>query len=142
MASGGYAKGIEQAWAGSLDFDADTIKVMYAKTGFTLDKDGHNFLSDVQTHRYVGTTDQTLGSKTNTIDTVNNRVELGGGSVVQAVTKNASDLIIFFVGYKDTGVATTSPLIWADDTANVDPNGNNVTYTPNAEGVLQFDYGA
>ena len=143
MASGAYAKGIEQHLAGSLDWDADTIKVMAAKTGATLNKDGHNFLSDVNANRYVGTTDQTAGSKTNTIDTSNDRVELNFGQVTfAAVALDGSNNVIAFITYKDTGSAATSPLIAFDDTADIIPNGTDINYTPNPEGLVQYSYGA
>ena len=143
MASGAYSKGIEQFLAGSLDWDADTIKVMAVKTGYTLNKETHEFLDDVSASRYTGTTDQTLGSKTNTIDTGNNRVELGGGAVTfSSLAISGSDDVIGFIIYKDTGVASTSPLIAFDDPTDVTPNGGDVTYTPNSEGIVQFDYGA
>ena len=74
MASGAYAQGITAALAGDLDWDGDTIKVLAVSTGYTLDKETHQHLDDVSSNRYSGTTDQTLGSKSNTVDTANNRV--------------------------------------------------------------------
>lgn len=143
MASGAYAKGIEQFLAGALDWDAQTINVMAVKTGYSLDKEAHEFYDDVSASKYVGTTDQALGSKTNTIDTTNNRVEIGGGSVTYtSVALDGANAVIAFLVYRDTGTPGTSPLIAYDDTADITPNGGNITYTPNAEGILQFSYGA
>lgn len=144
MASGAYSKGIEQALAGNIDWDANTIKVMAVKTGYSLDKESHSFLSDVSASRYTGTTDQTLSNKTNTIDTTNNRVEIGDsvGVTYSAVSLDGSNNVIGFIIYKDTGVASTSPLLAYDDTADVIPNGGDISYVPNAEGIVQFSYGA
>lgn len=143
MASGAFAQGLSDFAAGSIDWDADTIKGLLAQAGYTLNKETQSHLDDVASNRYNGTTDQTLGSKTNTIDTVNNRVELSGGSLTfPSVTIDGSDDAIGIIVYKDTGVASTSPLIVFDDSSDATPDGNNIVYTPNAEGILQLDYGA
>lgn len=143
MASGAYAFGMSEFLAGNIDWDANTIKVMAVKTGYTQDKEAHQFLSNVSSSRYVGTTDQTLGSKTNVIDSTNNRVEISGGSVTYtAVALDGSNNVIGFIIYKDTGTPGTSALLAFDDTADIIPNGGNITYTPNVEGIIQYSYGA
>ena len=59
MASGAYARGLEQFAAGGIDWDADLIKVMSMKTGYSLNKETHEYADDVSASRYVGTTDKT-----------------------------------------------------------------------------------
>lgn len=144
MASGAYGKGVEQFLAGNLDWDAGVIAVMAVSTGFTLDKDNDQYLSDVSAHRYSGAADQKPSTPTNTIDTVNNRVEIGyEQQTYSALSQDGSSLVGGFVTWMSAGTGSTqSPLIAFDDTANVTPNGTDVSYTPNTEGLVQFDYGA
>lgn len=142
MASAVYAQGIADAMASH--WTTPTIKGMLAKTGYSVDKETHQHLDDVVASRYGGSTDQTLGSKTITVDTVNNRVELGssGTLVWSALDVSGSDAGIAVILYVDTGDPATSVLMAMDDTNDVTPNSTDVTYTPNAEGIVQIDYGA
>lgn len=142
MASGAFAQGLLQFVRGQIAWQSDTIKAMLVKTGYTLNKNTQQFLSDVEASRYGGATDQTLGSKTEVIDTINNRVEISSGPTTwAALAQSASDDAIGVIGYKDTGTPSSSPLINFDDTNDVTPNGGDVVYTPNSEGILQLSYG-
>ena len=77
-------------------------------TSYTPDIDTENFYSDVSGSVASGASTETLASKTVTIDTTNDRVEFDAADPSQGpvtVTTNK------FVVWKDTGVASTSPLI-------------------------------
>jgi hypothetical protein len=142
MASLVYTKGLEQMASGTFDWVNDTIKVMAVKTGHVPNAETHEDLADVSADRYVGTTDQTLSNKTVTEDDANNRVELGDtvGVTYASLAQDASNLIIGYIIYYDSTVAATSWLIAYDDANDITPDGNNVNYVPNAQGILQFGY--
>ena len=90
----------------------------------------HEFYSSVSS-AVVGTP-QTLGSKTTT-DGVFDAADV----TFSSVTGNSVEA---FVIYKDTGTASTSPLIAFIDTVAsglpVTPNGGNITITFNASGIF------
>ena len=142
MASLVFTKGLLEMASGTFDWVNDTIKVMAAKTGFTPDAETMQDLDDVSASRYVGTTDQTLSNKTAVEDDANNRVELGDsvGVTYASLAQDAANLIIGYVIYYDSTVTATSWLIAYDDANDITPDGNNVNYVPNAEGILQFGY--
>ena len=143
MVSGAYAQAIEEHLDGNFTWLSSTVKVMAVATGFTLLKDGNDHLDEVQASRYLGTTDQVAGGKTQTRDSVNNRVEQSFGQVTfTTVALDAAKDVIGYVAYYDSGSAATSPLICFDDATDVTPNGGDVLYTPNPEGVVQYIYGA
>jgi len=142
MASLVFTKGLLEMAQGVWDWQNDTIKVMAMKTGYTPDAEADEYADDVSADRYVGTTDQVLGNKTEVEDDSNDRVELGDsvGVTYASLAQDAANLIIGYVIYHDTGTPATSPLIAFDDANDITPDGNNVNYVPNAEGILQFGY--
>jgi len=144
MASGVYAKGLEQILNGDLDWGTTTVKVMAVKTGYTLDKEAHEFLDDVSASRYTDVTDVELAGESVGRDTVNNWVELNATTTTfPSVALSGADDIIGFIIYIEVGAESADILLFYDDIAvDVTPDGNNVNYNPNASGIAYFTYGA
>lgn len=114
------------------DIPVDTIKC--ALVDLTADytySAAHQDKNDVTS--YAGTTDQTLGAKTVTSGTFDNTADLTYTAVTQSTTKTVGAL----VHYKDSGVATTSPLMcYHDGFTAITPNGGDITVAYNASGIF------
>lgn len=125
MANALYDKGREAFLSGDISWDADTIKAVLTRD--TPDTVNDQFLSDLATT--VST------SPTFTSPTVTNGVADAADITFTAVAAGAS--ISYLVIYKDTGLASSSPLIAAIDTATnlpVIPNGSDI--------LVEWDSGA
>src|SRR4051812_8220319 len=133
MANVVYNKGKEGVLNGSIDWLVDTIKLMAVTSTYTPNADD-SFIdaggaSDPVDARASGTTDQTVGTKSVVKDNANDFAFMKGASVTFAAV-SAGSAIVGFVLYKDTGTPTTSPLLAYYDTADVTPNGGDITFTP------------
>ena len=106
MANKFYPKGAEKIMRAAINFDSDTIKAVIVSDAYTFST-AHEFLSDLGTR--VGT-DQTLTNKSVT-GGVLDADDLDFGTLAPGNTVKA------IVIYKDTGNATTSPLLFYIDTA-------------------------
>lgn len=97
--------------AASLDWDTDTIKVMLTTSTYVPDQDAHDYKNDV-TNEITGTGytagGVTLTGKSVTYDAATNKVRL---IAADAQWTSATFTARYAVYYKDTGTATTSPLI-------------------------------
>ena len=98
-----------------VDWTGDTIKVALCTSSYTPDQDTHEFFSDV-TNQVTGTGysagGATLGSKSVNYDSASNTTSLRAG---QSSWANATFTARYAVIYKDTGSASTSPLLgWVD----------------------------
>jgi len=124
-----YDKGREGFLDGSIDWDTDSIKIVFVDAAdYTRDLAAHDFLDDVGAPSRVATSGN-LASKTVTAGVAD-----AADITVTAVT---GDQFEYIIGYKDTGVAGTSRLIFCIDTATglpLTPNGGDVT--------VQWDSGA
>lgn len=129
MANALYDFGREGFLDGSIDWDTDTIKVVlidaadYAKNLAT-----HDNLDDIPGAARVATSGA-LGSKTKTAGVAD-----AADVTLSAVTGDQAEQI---GGFKDSGVESSSRLIFNIDTATnlpVTPNGGDV--------VIQWDAGA
>lgn len=116
----------------SIDLDTDTIKArLYSSSDYTVNLGTHDFINDVTA--YSGTTDQTLSNKTTTSGTFDNTADLTFSSVAIDGTKDATGVVL----YKDTGTASTSPVICNLEFATaVTPNGGDITVAFNASGCF------
>ena len=124
MASGLYDAGREAFLTGSIDVSTDTIKVSLIDTGtYTVDLATHDFYNDLSGE--VGTA-VTLGSKTTTAGVFD-----AADATFSSVSGNTVEAVVI---WKDTGVASTSPLIAYVDGLSVTPNGGDIT--------IQWDSGA
>lgn len=111
-----------------IDLDTDTIKVALLNATDEPYTSTDQYKSSVTS--YTGTTDQTLTSKT-----VTDGVFDAADAQFTAVAIDGAKVVNALVIYKDTGTATTSPLIaYIDGFSAVTPNGGNIT--------IQWDGGA
>ena len=128
MANALYAKGKEKFLSGSIDLTTDTIKVVLVDAGvYTVNLSTDEFFNDIAS--VIATA--TLGTKT-----VTNGVFDAADATFSTVSGAQSEILVI---YKDTGVASTSPLIAYFDTATglpVTPNGGDITITWNASGIF------
>lgn len=135
MASNRYLKGEEQRGLGNINFESDTFKLAPMATTHTFDFTNDNFWSDVSAEIASGASAITLTSVTFNIDTGNARVEFDCADVSEATQTFTSDK---FIIYKDTGVASTSPLIFGIEHTEVSPLAGTYGITIPAEGLVQY----
>ena len=137
MADGLYLKGIEQMGLGNVNMESDTIKLAPMATSYTPNYTTESFWSDVSASLASGATAVTLASKTFDIDTGNSRVEFDAADVSESSQTFSTDK---FVIYKDTGVASTSPLICciAFSEGTLSPVAGTFAITVNAEGFFSI----
>ena len=128
MANALFDKGREAFLTGTINWEADNIKVALVR-GYTVNLATHEYLSDVTGGGgTIVATSGNLASKTATAGVAN----------MAAFTWTAVGLTTscaYIIVYKDTGVAGTSRLIAYIDTASglpVTPNGGDITFTPDA----------
>lgn len=130
-----YLKGLEQAFLGNINCESDTIKLKYMQTSYTPDVTTENWLSDVSASEASGAPTETLANVDIRIDTANSRVEFDCDDVSEAsITCTTNKFII----YKDTGTASTSPLIACIDIAEgtLSPISGTLALSFNAEGLF------
>lgn len=133
-----YLKGVEQAFLGNIDMENDTIKLKYMDTSYTPDVTTEDFLSDVSASEASGAPTETLANVDIRIDTGNTRVEMDADDVTESgITTSTNKFII----YKDTGVASTSPLIACLDIAEgtLAPVSGTLAVTFNSEGLFAIN---
>jgi hypothetical protein len=122
MASAHYNLTLKLFLEGSINMTTDTIKVRLVRTSAYTFSQAHDYANDLPA---AIVTDVTLGSKSTN----------GGGSdpgcfdaadaVFASVPSGAA--IDALVIYKDTGTASTSPVIAYIDGFSVTPNGGDIT---------------
>lgn len=132
MANALYAKFKEALLGGGLNLPSDSIKVVGVTASYTPNMATDQYLTALGANT-VGTA-QTLTSKTvtgGTFDCANPVFPaVASGPAMQAL-----------VYYKDTGTASTSPLIAYVDTGTnlpITPNGGDIDVTINASGVFSL----
>ena len=130
-----YLKGIEQAFLGTINMETDTIKLDYMEPTYTPNAGTDAFLSDVSASIAAGAPTETLTNVDVRIDTGNSRVEIDADDVTEASVTTSTDK---FIIYKDTGVASTSPLIACIGITEgtVSPINGQLSISFNAEGVF------
>lgn len=123
MANALYAKGKEKILSGSINFSSDTIKAALLSSAYTANLSTDEFWSGISAN--LLNTAQTLGSKGVTAGVFD-----AADVTFTAVTSGATAKAI--VIYKDTGTASTSPLLAYIDTITGFPlatNGGDITIT-------------
>lgn len=122
-----------------IDLLNDTIKVAFMDPAYAPDVDAEHYYSDISASVASGSTDQTLASKTVTVDDTNNRAEFDAAdlSIASETILGGTDMLVV---YKDTGVAATSPLICYIDIAEgtLTPIDGTLAIAWNAEGIFAF----
>lgn len=140
-----YGKALQYAFDGTTngqaDWDTDTIKVSLHTSTYTPDEDAHDFYNDVSNEvssaNYTAG-GATLGTKTVTLDTTNNRLELDAADTSWS---NVSFTARYAVIYKSTGTASTSVLLgYVDFGGDETVSSGTFTITWDAEGILQISY--
>jgi hypothetical protein len=95
-----------------IDWVTDTIKVMLLTASYTFDQDAHDFVNDANAFEITGTgytaTGLALGTKSVVYNGASNTVRL---IAANSVWTGASFTARYGVIYKDTGTASTSPLM-------------------------------
>jgi len=128
MANALYTKGKEGLLNASFDLDGDTIKLAIVSSTYTPNLATHDFWDDVNANT-IGVP-QTMSGITITNGVFNSSsvtfTAVAGGSTVR-----------YFVIYKDTGSAATSPLLVLIDTTTgvslpFSTNGGDITFTPDS----------
>lgn len=137
MADGLYTRGLQQFATSNIDWENDTIKVIFLSTSHTFDFTGDNYLSDISGDRASGTTDLTLSNASANIDTGNTRVEFDADNPSDSNITASTDK---FALYKDTGNASTSPLICGIEftEGTLSPVDGTLQITVNAEGFFSI----
>lgn len=121
------------------DWDTDTIKVAILTSAYTPDQDAHDFWNDVSANE-ASASGYTAGgaaltTKTVTYDTATNQIRLDADDV----TWTSAVVGRYLVVYKDTGTASTSPLLGYYDNAGADfGGGSSLTVTWDSTGVLRI----
>ena len=133
MANDLYDKYREKALTGEVDWLDDDIKVALVDAAdYTVDLENDEFLDDIDGSAIVATSGN-LASKTAT----------GGVADAADVTFSSvsGDVSEALVIYKDSGTASTSPLIAYIDTATglaVTPNGGDITVIWPSGGIFNL----
>lgn len=115
MANTTYPKGGEKILGSAIDFISDTIKVALVSSGYTFSS-SHEFVSDLGATRIA--TDKELLNKS-VAGGVLDGDDLSYGAIAPGSTIKA------MVIYKDTGNASTSPLLFYFDTVTGLPASTN-----------------
>lgn len=133
MANQLYVWGKQQCLEGSIAWLTDTVKMVIVDTAeYTVNIATHQWLSDVPVAARVATSPALTGKSTT------GGVAGAANPTFTAVTGPVSEAIII---YKDTGSASTSPLIAYMDTQigiPVVPNGGDVYVVIGAGGLFKL----
>lgn len=122
---------------GGVDWASDTIKIALVTSSYTPNQDSHDFFDDV-TNEVTGTGytagGATLGSKTKTQDNATDRIVFDAADAAWTTSTITARAAVI---YKDTGTASTSPLIgYIDFGSNITSTGATFTVTFSVDGVV------
>lgn len=128
-----YHRGQAEFGKGNIDWENDTIKLAFMSTSYTPDDNSDAYYSDVSADVAAGSTDQTLANCAVNIDSANSRVEYDSDDVSVGSQTFSTDKVVI---YKDTGVASTSPLILCSDITEgtLSPVADTITITVDSNG--------
>jgi len=126
---------------GSIDLDTDTIKVALVTSTYSPNIDTHDRFDDITNQVANGngytTGGATLAGVTVTVDNTDDEGVFDANDVTwSSSTITARGAVI----YKDTGTASTSPLIcYVDFGSDFSSASGNFTITWNAEGIINLN---
>ena len=132
-----FGPSLVSAFSGGLDWVNDTIKAALTSATYVPDQDVHDFFSDV-TNEITGTGytagGKALTGKTRAYNAASNLLVLDAADLVwDSSTLTARRAVL----YKDTGVASTSPLIgWVDFGQDISSTAGPFTITWDAGGIV------
>ena len=149
MANFYYTEAKNLLLAGSLDFDADDMRVMLVMTGSdAATLTGASLISDYVSlteydgsgYTQAGVVAYSLAGKAVTTDVANDRGEFDATDYTfTAIGAGTGAAIIGIVLYKyDTSFLNSKPVAYFDISASaINGNGGNLTLVWNAEGIIQ-----
>lgn len=133
MANALYDLGKKKLLDADIDLLVDNIKVVLVDTAtYTVNLSTDEFLDSIPSGERVATSGN-LATKTTTAGTFD-----ADNVTFSSVSGDVSEALVV---YKDTGTASTSPLIAYIDTATglpVTPNGGDITVTWDAGGIFSI----
>lgn len=143
MSSQWYINGLKAVLNGTTDLTSDTIKVAVLTSSYTPDFDAHDFYDDISGSEIAASGGYsaggaTLGSKTFTADTTNDRAYLDAADISSWTLVTAADFRYLCV-YKSTGTPGTSPLLFLIDlgsTLSVSAGTLGVTWSASGIGGI------
>jgi len=141
MASGWYTNGLNAVMNGSIDMDADTLRVMLVKNTYTYDKD-HQYVDDGgandpidhecdatgYTGGHGGAGRKAVANVGQQANETNDRVDIDNDDIVYSsiggATNNSLGGVVL---YKDGGVGDSSNALIAFWEISVNTNGGDIT---------------
>lgn len=132
-----YGKAFLSFTNGEIDLDTNTIKVALTTSSYTPDQDAHDYFNDV-TNEVTGTGytagGATLANKTVTYTSGTNVFKFDADDTTWAISTITARRAVI---YKDTGTASTSPLIaYVDFGADVSTAAQTFQITWHANGIF------
>lgn len=133
-----YGSAMTRFVSGDIDYATDTIKCALTTASYVPNQDTHDYADDITNELTGGNyARQTLATKTVDYTAGTNELVLSCANITFAnLTAAEIRLAVFF---KDTGVASTSPLIaYMDFGANQSASGQNLILEVPADGILKM----
>lgn len=151
MASFVYNTAAKEMWDGTIDLLVDTIKVMLVTSSYVANRDdlvvdagGANDPADHEINvsgyspGFASASRKTLAGKAIVTDLANDRAEFSATNLTWTAL-GAGTTIAAAILIKETGANdTTTRLIAYLDTVDTLTNGGDITFTWDAEGILQL----
>lgn len=128
---------------GNVDWENEDIRVILVDDAYVPDVDAHANLDDILVANRYGNPDEpavTLAGRS--------VVNVAGGiaecratvTTFPSVALEGAKDVGHVIGYKHTGVESTSTLLFVDTLVlDKTPDGNNINYTPAADGCMKLD---
>lgn len=151
MASFVYNKAAQEIADGTVDLLNDTIKTMLVTSAYTPNRDdlvvdagGANDALDAEisvsgyTGGWGGSGRKALTGKTLTTDNTNDRAEFDADNLTWSTLGTGATIAAMIVIKEGGANDTTSRLIAYLDVTDTPTNGGDVTFTFDAEGIIQF----
>jgi hypothetical protein len=133
-------QGADAAANDAIDLKNQTIKCALLSTAYTPDADAHVFWDDVSANEITGTGysagGATLASKALSTDTGDNEGVFDADNVTWSTATVSAQYAVI---YKDTGTASTSPLICCFDFGSAkSSSGGDFVIQWNTEGIINL----
>lgn len=146
-----YTKAAEEIANGTIDLLTDTIKAMLVNSTYTpsksdtvVDAGGANDPVDAEinvtgyTRGWGGAGRKSLASKAINLDNTNNRAEFDASDLTWTSLGSGATIAAMILIKEGVSNDTTSRLIAYLDVTDTSTNGGNITFTFDAEGIIQF----
>lgn len=136
-----YGKGVEHVMEGRVDMDTDTFRASLHTATYTPNQDTDDFLDDA-TNECTGTGytagGVTLASLTGTYDAATNEWRWDAADISWTALNLATAARYLVISKSRGGAASADELVsYVDLGGDVDPNGNNLSVTWHANGILK-----